>query len=108
MMPSVKIAFLFLLTWHLSKANIQTIATTFTRGKAVATSHTVLHSVSKSQCVEKCKKGTCVVAGYNTATRACYLSVDSQQDVIDVADESSGVFFLQGTQHILPFNVWSG
>ena len=83
-------------------AAIDTVATTFTNGKFVATSHTTLQPFSKIQCVEKChqeeRKGMCSLAAYNKATKTCYLSTDSQQDVVDVSDESVGVFFLQGTQ----------
>ena len=96
----IRFVVVFLCTCSLSEANIKTVETTFTKGKTVATSHTVLQPVSKSQCVERChqeeKQGSCTIAGYNKNTRACYLSVDSQHDVVDVADESLGVFFLKG------------
>ena len=97
---SIRFVVVFLCTCSLSEANIKTVETTFTKGKTVATSHTVLQPVSKSHCVERChqeeKQGSCTIAGYNKNTRACYLSVDSQHDVVDVADESLGVFFLKG------------
>ena len=103
---------LFLLsTVALSVANIQDILTAFTKGKAVATSHTSLHQYSKIQCVKKCfeegKKGACSVAGYNKATKVCYLSTDSEDDVVNVADELSGVFIVpQPTQGNLHLNLF--
>jgi len=82
----------------LSSANTQEIYTTFIERKAVATSHTSLQQYSKIQCVKKCfeegRKGACSVAGYNRATKVCYLSTDSQDEVVDVADELSGVFII--------------
>jgi len=37
----------------------------------------------------------CNVDGYNKEdTATCQLSVDSQQDVVDVTDEMSGVFYM--------------
>ena len=51
---------------------------------------------SAIQCLKKCfeegRQGMCSVAEYNKATATCQLSVDSHQDVIDVADEMTGVF----------------
>jgi len=104
---SIRFVVVFLCACSLSEANIKTVETTFTKGKTVATSHTVLQPVSKSQCVERChqeeKQGSCTIAGYNKNTRACYLSVDSQHDVVDVADETLGVFFLKGNTVYIRF-----
>ena len=89
---------LFLLTTDLCTANIQSVKTTFTEKKNVATSHTTLQDISDIQCVRKCNKerhtGGCTLAGYNKATQTCYLSVDDPQNVTDTADKMSGVFFL--------------
>jgi len=94
----------------LSSANIQDISAAFIRGKTVATSHTSLQKYSKAQCVKKCfeegKKGACSVAGYNKATKVCYLSTDTEADVLDVADELSGVFVVsQPSQGI--YNIYN-
>ena len=48
----------------------------------------------REKCFEEGKKGACSVAGYNKATKVCYLSTDSEDEVVDVADELSGVFIL--------------
>lgn len=101
MTSTVYAACIFLWTTALSDASIQATATNFTRGKAVASSHTVLQPLSKVQCARKCydegKEGRCNIAGYNKTTKACYLSVDTHHDVIDVQDENTGVIFHPGT-----------
>jgi len=81
---------------------MQIVATKFTPGKILSTSYTTLQKISKTQCVEKCNKerqtGGCTLAGYNKATRSCYLSVDGPQDVLDTTDEMYGVFFYEPDQ----------
>jgi len=83
----------------LCDADIQSVTTKYTEKKCVATSHTTLQKISKIKCVEKCNqerlKGRCTLAGYNKATKTCYLSVDDSQDVLDTTDETSGVFFYE-------------
>jgi len=80
-------------------STILTMSANFTKGKAVSTSHTTIQPYSKIQCAEKCfeegRYGRCSVAGYNKALKACYLSVDTPQDVVDVADDMSGVYFIK-------------
>jgi len=87
-----------LFTLSICGATILTSAAMFTKGKAVLTSHTTLQPYSKIQCAEKCfeegQNGRCSVAGYNKVLKACYLSVDSLQDVVNVADEMSGVLYM--------------
>ena len=90
-------------------ATIQSVKTKFTEGKKPSTSHTTLQRTSKIQCVERCSKeqqtGACTLAGYNKATRTCYLSVDDPQDVLDTTDEMLGVFFFgPGRFHVM---LWS-
>jgi len=69
-------------------------------GKTVATSYLTLERYSKIRCVEKCnaegKHGRCIVAAFNKATKVCRLSMDSQQDVVDTPDDSSGVYIFIG------------
>ena len=36
-------------------------------------------------------EGRCSIAEYSKATRSCKLSMDSQYDVLDTSDDSSGV-----------------
>jgi len=80
-------------------ADIQSVTTKFTEKKCVATSHTTLQKISKIKCVEKCnqerQKGRCTLAGYNKATKTCYISVDNPLDVLDTTDEKFGVFFYE-------------
>jgi len=49
--------------------------------------------------VEKCNKerqnGRCTLAGYNKATKTCYLSVDDPLDALDTDDEMTGVFYYE-------------
>jgi len=89
----------FFVAMSLCNANIQSVTTMFTRKKCVANSHTTLQKISKIKCVEKCnqerQKGRCTLAGYNKATKTCYLSVDDPQDVLDSTDDMTGVFFYE-------------
>lgn len=91
------VTFLFLLSCSLSKATFQSTKTQFTKGKTVATSYMTLQPYSKIQCVEKCsdenRQNRCSVAGYNKASKTCYLSADSQQALLDTTDDDVGVFF---------------
>ena len=84
---------------YLCNANMQSAMTVFTEKKSVATSHTTLQKVSKIKCVERCnqerQKGMCTLAGYNKATKTCYLSNDDPLDVLDTDDEMTGVFFYE-------------
>jgi len=92
----VKTSGVLCLVITLCNADIQSAMTTFTEKKCVATSHTTLQNISKIKCVEKCnqerQKGRCTLAGYNKATKTCYLSLDGPQDVLDTTDEMTGVF----------------
>ena len=95
----VKSSVILFATISLCNANIQSVTSKFTEKKCVATSHTTLQKISKIKCVEKCnqerQKGMCTLAGYNKATKTCYLSVDDPQDVLDTADEMTGVYFYE-------------
>ena len=88
-------AVVFVWTCSLSSANIQTAQTNFTRGIKVATNYMTLQSYSKIKCVGKCfdekRHGRCSIAGYNLATRTCYLSNDIQDDLLST-DDTYGVF----------------
>jgi len=80
----------------LSHADIQEFKQTFVKGKTVATSYQIKEGVSKLQCAEMCHKermqGRCRIAGYNKGTRVCRLSMDCLYNVLDIADDSTGVF----------------
>jgi len=88
----------FSLTISLCAATSQEIRTRFVTGKFVTTSHTTLQPYSQIQCVDRCfreaRNGRCSVAGYNKTAQYCYLSIDSQQDLVDNADLSVGVFYV--------------
>jgi len=79
----------------LSYAEIADYKANFVKGKTVATSYLTVERYSKVQCVEKCYRegmeGRCSIAEYSKATRSCKLSMDSQYDVLDTSDDSSGV-----------------
>jgi len=87
------------LTIAVCSATIQNVMTRFTVNKSVATSYTTLQKISKIECAIRCHKerlnGRCTLAGYNKATRTCYLSVDNPQDIIDTTDDTSGVVFFE-------------
>ena len=80
----------------------------FVNKKCVGSSRMTLYHYSKIKCVQKCHeestKGLCNVAGYNKATKTCYLSMDSHQDVSDVNDELSGVYFMEKGNYRLLFS----
>ena len=63
------------------------------------TSHTTLQKISKIKCVERFNKeresGRSTLAGYNKATKTCYLSNEDPLDVLDTNDEMTGVFFYE-------------
>ena len=98
----VRTLIVLLVTLSLCNASIQSVMTMFTEKKCVATSHTTLQKISKIKCVEKCNQerqyGRCTIAGYNKATKTCYLSVDDPKNVLDTTDEMSGVFFYDPEQ----------
>jgi len=110
MTPTAKTAttvlFFLLLTFALCWAFLQTPAT-FVAGKFVATNHTTLMPYSEIQCAAKCfeegHNNRCSVAGYSRNTRTCYLSLDSLQNVSDVADQKVGVFIMQGITFVIVF-----
>jgi len=103
----VRFSIMSLLTMTLCMATIQSVTTTFTEERNVATSHTTLHKISRIKCVEKCNKerqtGGCTMA--NKATKTCCLSVDDPQDVVYTDDEMSGVFFF-GLDPIGMYNMF--
>jgi len=80
-------------------ANFQEFKASLMPRKTVATSYLTLERYSHIRCVEKCytegKQGRCTIAAFNTATRSCRLSMDSEQDVVDTPDDSNIVFILQ-------------
>jgi len=88
-------AFLAIVTQ--SDAVIQTVGTTFTKGKALEVIHETIQPFSELQCVRRCVEerrfNRCTIAGYNKAAHACYLSLDDYPVIVDTPDESSGVFF---------------
>ena len=92
------VAFFIFISLSMCGAIILPTSANFTKRKTVATSVKTIQPVSKIQCVEKCleegQKGRCIIAGYNRATKVCHLSLDRRQDVIDVNDETFGVFFI--------------
>jgi len=89
---------LITVTASMCDANISTKTAQFTQRKVVATSYKTIQPVSEIQCVRKCfeeeENGMCRVAGYSRDTAACQLGADSQQGVLDVADEMTGLYFM--------------
>jgi len=103
MLPTGKtattVALFCLSTIALSGATSQ-IKVTIIAGKSVATNHTALRPYSEIQCAAKCfeegRYNRCRIAGYSRETHTCYLSLDSLQDVTDIADQNIGIFVMQG------------
>jgi len=92
----LQFAILILITFEISSANYHQIYKTFTSKKTLPTNHTILQPVSEIKCVQSCfeegRYNRCSIAGYNRATNECFLSSNSEQDVVDVTDEMLGVF----------------
>jgi len=97
LMETTSVAVL-LFTASICEATLLSTTAQFTKGKVVATSYKTIQPFSEVQCVTKCfedgRKGMCYVAGYNKVTSTCYLSVDREQDVLDVEDDMTGVFYI--------------
>ena len=68
----------------------------FINGKTVSSSYLTVQPYSMLQCADRCstQNTTCRIAEYNKVTKACRLSADSPNTVVDVDDDSVGVFFL--------------
>ena len=68
----------------------------FINGKTVASSFLTVQPCSMLQCADRCstENTTCRIAEYNKVTKACRLSADSPDTVVDVDYDSVGVFFL--------------
>jgi len=92
-------AVVILATVSESRADLQEFIASFIKGKTVSASYQELERFSIIQCADKCytegKLGRCRIAGYNKGTKVCRLSMDSQGDVLDIADDSNGVFIYQ-------------
>jgi len=89
-------SFLLLASITLCTSTIQSVTTTFTKMKSVATSYATLENISKIRCVERCNRDSqvnCTLAGYDKATKTCYLSVDNPQNPVNTTDDMHGVFF---------------
>jgi len=95
----------------LSYAEIADYKANFVKGKTVATSYLTVERYSKVQCVEKCyregKEGRCSIAEYSKATRSCKLSMDSQFDILDSPDDSSGIFIYPVTIQGIVEDSWT-
>jgi len=91
-------AFLGFLTLVMSNPNMLSVTTTFMKNKITSTYYATMQPYSQVQCIGRCLQdklnNKCNIAGYDKAAKACYLSGDSLQDVVDVGDEMSGVFVM--------------
>ena len=96
------VAFL-LFTTTICDANLWTKTAVITKGKAVSTSLKTFLRFSEIQCVKKCyaerQDNLCNIAGYNKTSKVCALSIDSQNDLVDVADDMAGVFVMNDGQY---------
>jgi len=72
----------------------------FVKRKIVATSFRTIQPFSKQQCLATCfqeeRNDNCSVAGYDSDTQTCQLSLDTPQDVLDQDNDAVGVFFVKG------------
>ena len=93
------VAIVFLFTTAICLAIKQEVNTQFVKNKVISTSYATKQPISKLHCVEWCSRerhaGKCKIAGYNKYARACSLSMDYQHNLLDVADETNGVFLME-------------
>jgi len=96
---AVTVAVVILMTIALCSTNIQEVRTQFVKNKFLSTIYATRQSISQLQCVQWCsterKSGKCKIAGYNKYSKACSLSMDYQHNLLDVADETTGVFLME-------------
>jgi len=68
------------------------------KNKLLATNYATEQAISQLNWVRWCfrdgNKGKCKIAGYNVSGNSCSLSMDTPDDLTDVADEMSGVFVM--------------
>jgi len=92
-------AVVIVLTVSQCNANFQEIRASLMPRKTVATSYLTLKRYSRMRCAEKCyaegKQGRRTIAAFNKASSSCRLSMDSEQDVVDIPDDSSAVYIIQ-------------
>jgi len=93
------VAVVILMTIGLCSADIQEVKTQFVKNKVLSTSYATKQHISKLHCVEWCSRdrqvGKCKTAGYNKYSKTCSLSMDYQHTLLDVADETNGVFLME-------------
>lgn len=92
------VAIVFLFTIALCLAEIREVRTQFVKKKLLSTSYAIKQPISQLHCVQWCSKdrqtGKCKIAGYNKSSKTCQLSMDYPQQLMDVADEMTGVFLV--------------
>jgi len=96
-LPSLLMVIVFMKVIVCGATFVTTYANFISR-KAVASSFRTIEPFSQIQCVRECinegRKGVCNLAGYHASSKKCQLSVDSEQDLVDVEDGMSGVFVI--------------
>jgi len=95
---STIVAIAFLITLGVCSANIQEVRTQFVTNKLLSTSYDTRQPISGINCVQWCfeerQTGKCKTAGYNRYAKSCSLSMDNPNDLLDVVDAMTGVFFI--------------
>jgi len=93
------LAVVVLMTIALCSTTMRDARTQFVKNKLLATSYATEQAISQLNCVRWCfrdgNKGKCKIAGYSLSENVCSLSMDSPEDLMDVADEMSGVFVIE-------------
>ena len=99
------VTFVVFVTFLLTDAIQESIRRKFVKGKAVLNSFKTIQSFSKRHCLATCleyaRHDMCRIAGYNKATGTRQLSLDRNEDVLDVDNQEIGVFFVEGNIGIL-------
>jgi len=93
------VAVVFLLTIALCSTTMRDARTQFVKNKIISTSYVSKQPISQLNCVRWClsdgNKGKCKIAGYKMSENSCSLSMDNPDDLVEVADEMSGVFVIE-------------
>jgi len=92
-------AFVFLMTIALCSTNVEEMRTQFLNNKLLATSYATKQPISQLHCVQWCSRdrhsGKCRIAGYHKSSKMCQLSMDFQFYLLNVADETTGIFLME-------------
>jgi len=103
-------AVVFLITIGFCSTTMRDARTQFVKNEILSTSYATNQPISQLNCVRWCfsdgNKGKCKIAGYKLSDKSCSLSMDNPEDLMEVADELSGVFVIETVDRGCTLNVY--